>query len=30
MLRLSEGPGWSSTGLFVLAGLVLVWSITRR
>jgi predicted unusual protein kinase regulating ubiquinone biosynthesis (AarF/ABC1/UbiB family) len=30
MLRLSEGPNWPSTGLFVLAGLVLLWSITRR
>lgn len=30
LLRLSEGPTWSSTGLFVLAALVLMWGITRR
>jgi predicted unusual protein kinase regulating ubiquinone biosynthesis (AarF/ABC1/UbiB family) len=30
MLRLSEGPGWPSTSLYVLAGLVLLWGITRR
>jgi predicted unusual protein kinase regulating ubiquinone biosynthesis (AarF/ABC1/UbiB family) len=30
MLRLSEGPAWPSTGLFVLAGIVLLWGITRR
>jgi predicted unusual protein kinase regulating ubiquinone biosynthesis (AarF/ABC1/UbiB family) len=30
LLRLAEGPGWPSTSLFVLAGLVFLWSISRR
>jgi hypothetical protein len=30
LLRLTEGPGWPSTSLFVLAGLVFLWSISRR
>lgn len=30
MLRPSEGPDWLSTGLFVSAGLALLWGITRR
>ncbi len=30
LLRLNEGPGWPSTSLFVLAGLVFLWGISRR
>ena len=29
-LRLSDGPSWPSTGLFVLTGLALAWAVTRR
>ena len=30
LLRLNEGPGWPSTGLLALAGLALLWGMTRR
>jgi predicted unusual protein kinase regulating ubiquinone biosynthesis (AarF/ABC1/UbiB family) len=30
LLRLNEGPGWLSTGLFVAAGLALLWGVSRR
>ena len=30
LLRVSEGPGWPSTGLLILAGLALLWGLTRR
>ena len=30
LLRLNEGPGWPSTGLFALAGLALLWGMTRQ
>jgi len=30
MLRLNEGPDWMSTGLFVSAGLALLWGVIRR
>jgi MYXO-CTERM domain-containing protein len=30
ILRMDHGPGWPSTSLFVLAGLALLWSVTRR
>lgn len=30
LLRINEGPGWSSNTLFTLAGLVFLWGITRR
>jgi hypothetical protein len=30
LLRTTDGPGWPSTGLFVLAGLAVLWGATRR
>jgi predicted unusual protein kinase regulating ubiquinone biosynthesis (AarF/ABC1/UbiB family) len=30
MLRQGDSPGWASTGLFVLAGLALLWGVTRQ
>jgi predicted unusual protein kinase regulating ubiquinone biosynthesis (AarF/ABC1/UbiB family) len=30
LLRTTDGPGWQSTGLFVLTGLALLWGATRR
>ena len=30
ILRLGEGPNWPSAGLFALAGLALLWGVTRR